>query len=506
HADRAGARAVPARHQRRPAPRRQPAPLLHHRGQGDALDTGRPRPAQGRRQARRRPAGSDPDRFDRRRAGGGRARGARGAAGPGRALAAAARHRRAALLRRPGIRRDREPAGTVRAHRLPPLAAGAGVPPRAAGLSAMDRGERALWAQADAALDLLLDLPPDARQARLQALALAPEVAARVRRLLAASDADGPLDRPPGRAVPEAATAPSLAGRQLGRWRLEQWLGEGGMAVVYRASSTSPPVGQQAAVKILSLGALARGGRERFLREQAVLARLRHPYIAALYEAGVDDDGTPWLAMVLVEGQRIDQWCQSRRLGLEARLDLVAQVAEALAYAHRHLVVHRDIKPSNVLVDEDGLVRLLDFGIGRELASDATRTRSCVLTPEYASPEQFAGHDSGTATDVYGLAALCYRLLAGSAPNPGAAAHARPPERPSACAARAPAGSPERGFAPRLRGDLDAVVLRGLDPDPAQRYPGVDAFVADLDNYRRRRPVRARTHSTGYRLRRFAQR
>ncbi|TYT26519.1 serine/threonine protein kinase [Luteimonas viscosa] len=374
----------------------------------------------------------------------------------------------------------------------------------------MDRQAREAWKAADAILDALLDLPLDQREAHLQALAPAPEVAARVRRLLAGSASEGPLDRPlppldPLEAL-EPATEPSLEGRRLGRWRLQELLGEGGMAVVYRAISAAPPLGQQAALKILSLAALARGGRERFLREQSVLARLRHPYIAALYEAGVDDDGTPWLAMALVEGQRIDQWCQARGLGLSARLDLVGQVAEALEYAHRNLVVHRDIKPSNVLVDEDGLVRLLDFGIGRELSSAATRTMQHALTPEYAAPEQFDGQDTGTAADVYGLAALTYRLLTGSAPHDALVVRAHSPERPSTRAAHAPAGSLERGFAPRLRGDLDAILLRGLAQDPAQRYPSVEALVADLRNYRARRPVRARAPSAGYRLRRFAQR
>ena len=373
----------------------------------------------------------------------------------------------------------------------------------------MDRQAGEAWQAADAIFDALLDLPPDRRAAHLAALDPPPAVAERVRRLLAVSAREGPLDRPPpviGAPEPgEPAAEPSLQGRRLGRWQLQARLGEGGMAVVYRATSATPPLGQQAALKILSLGALARGGRERFLREQSVLARLRHPYIAALYEAGVDDDGTPWLAMALVEGQRIDQWCQAQGLGLAARLDLVGQVSEALEYAHRNLVVHRDIKPSNVLVDEDGLVRLLDFGIGRELTSAATRTMQHALTPEYAAPEQFAGDDTGTAADVYGLAALTYRLLTGRAPHE-AAVRRGAPERPSTRAAQAPAGSLERGFAPRLRGDLDAILQRGLAEDPAQRYPSVEAFVADLRNYRARRPVRARAPSAGYRLRRFAQR
>lgn len=372
----------------------------------------------------------------------------------------------------------------------------------------MDPREREIWQAADAILDELLDLPQDQHEPRLQALCSDPEVSARVRRLLAGSARSGPLDHP---LAPQLAASEydhgALQGRQLGRWQLQDWIGEGGMAVVWRATSTVPPLGQQAAVKILSLGAMARGGRERFLREQSVLAGLRHPYIAPLYEAGVAEDGTPWLAMALVDGQRIDHWCNARALGLHARLDLIEQVADALAHAHRNLVVHRDIKPSNVMVDEDGLVRLLDFGIGRELSAAApTRTGLHALTPEYAAPEQIDGRDSGTAADVYGLAALTYRLLAGSAPHSHAGAGGHDLEAPSVRAARAPAGTPERGFATRLRGDLDAILQRALARDPADRYPGVEAFVADLRRHRSRRPVQARAPSAGYRLRRFVQR
>ncbi|MBB6065560.1 serine/threonine-protein kinase [Pseudoxanthomonas broegbernensis] len=374
----------------------------------------------------------------------------------------------------------------------------------------MDPRERQAWQAADAILDTLLDLPADARESHLRTLSHDPEVTARVRALLAGSQREGPLDRPlspPPDLGMEDAPPPSLRGRRLGRWTLEHWLGEGGMAVVWKATSAAPPLGQQAAVKILSLGALARGGHERFLREQSVLARLRHPYIVPLYEAGVGEDGTPWLAMALVEGQRIDQWCQSRRLDLPGRLDLVEQVGEALAHAHRNLVVHRDVKPSNVLVDEDGLVRLLDFGIGRELSAGApTHTRLCALTPEYAAPEQASGQDSGTAADVYGLAALTYRLLAGSPPNAQGRAAGQEPERASARASRMPRGSPERGFAARLRGDLDAVLLRALAQEPARRYTSVESFVADLRRYRARRPVQALAPRAGYRLRRFVQR
>jgi Serine/threonine protein kinase len=208
----------------------------------------------------------------------------------------------------------------------------------------LDGPERELWRRADALFDRLLDEPEHTRQSRLLELTDDPALRERVRRLLAAhARSSGPLDQPPPGLPPPAA---ALAGQRLGRWRLEEEIGRGGMAVVYRARAEDGAEGQLAAVKVLTLGSLARDGRERFLREQQALLRLRHPYIAALYDAGVSADGTPWLAMQLVEGEPIDRWCARHRLDVPARVRLLLQVCEALDYSHRNLVVHRDIKPS----------------------------------------------------------------------------------------------------------------------------------------------------------------
>src|SRR5690606_19351408 len=173
--------------------------------------------------------------------------------------------------------------------------------------------------------------------------------------------------------------AAALVGQRLGRWRLQEEIGRGGMAVVYRATAEDGAEGQVAAVKVLTLGSVARHGRDRFLQEQQALLRLRHPYIAALYDAGVSADGTPWLAMQLVEGEPIDRWCTRRGLDAAARVRLMLQVCAALDYSHRNLVVHRDIKPSNVLVDADGHVRVLDFGIARTLDGEGLALTSTAL-------------------------------------------------------------------------------------------------------------------------------
>jgi eukaryotic-like serine/threonine-protein kinase len=374
----------------------------------------------------------------------------------------------------------------------------------------VDARQQAAWREADRILDRLLDLAPEARAAALDAATDDPQVRLLARRLLAAhARRAGPLDAPPPAPEPVPAAADALAGTVLGRWRLLREIGRGGMATVYRAESVEVPVGRLAAVKVLSLGALAAGGRERFLREQQLLSRLRDPGIAPLYDAGVAADGTPWLAMMLVDGERIDAWCQARAAGLDARIGLLLQVAQALADAHRNLVVHRDIKPSNVLVDSGGHVRLLDFGIARlvdELDPERTTTAMRALTPQYAAPEQFAGAAPSTAMDVYGLGALAYRLLAGQPPQQaGHGAALLPPSRALRIDALGE-GLDARRWGRALRGDLDTVLLKALAAQPAQRYASVEALAEDLQRWLQRRPIRARAPGLGYRLQRLVAR
>ena len=373
--------------------------------------------------------------------------------------------------------------------------------------------EREAWRQADRILEQILDLPPAQRTQRLALLAPDMHLRQRVERLLAAhAGTSGPLEQPiPLALLPDVHHA--LTGRRLGRWRLLEEIGRGGMAVVYRAvADEGDAAGQQAALKVLSIGTLASDGRERFVHEQQALLRLRHPYLAQLYDTGVAEDGTPWLAMALVEGERIDAWCEQHGLGVEARVRLVSQVCGALAYAHRNLVIHRDIKPSNVLVDHDGHVRLLDFGIARladHAGDERTATAMRALTPEYAAPEQFAGALPSTTMDVYGLGALLYRLLAERPPRPRNGFDAGPPtERPSrAVQAAAHIPQPERRRrAQRLRGDLDTVVMKALAEKPENRYPSVEALAEDLRRWLAQRPVLAHPPSRRYRLGKFVAR
>jgi len=366
--------------------------------------------------------------------------------------------------------------------------------------------DEAGWRQADLVLDALLDLPDREREARLAALQLPPAVHERTMQLLAAHRrADGVLDEP----LPAGGPTETLRGRRLGRWIIEDEIGRGGMAVVFRARSAEQPVGQVAALKLLTLGALASDGLRRFREEQQLLARLRHPHIAALIDSGVSDEGTPWFAMTLVDGQRIDAWCQARRLDMRARVRLFLDVCAAVDHAHRNLIVHRDLKPSNVLVDDGGHVHLLDFGIARiAQAGDTTQTHKRALTPHYAAPEQFRGAVASTAMDVYGLGALLYAMLTGAPPRDRAAEPDAMPTLPSQAVGRGAelAGTELARARRELRGDLDAVILRALAPDPERRYPSVAALADELQRWLLGRPVEARVSSLGYRLRKFAQR
>src|SRR5690606_18331615 len=223
-----------------------------------------------------------------------------------------------------------------------------------------------------------------------------------------------------------------------------------------------------------------------------------------LIDSGVADDGTCWLAMPLVEGERIDQWCQARGLDARAIVQLYLQVCAAVAYAHRNLVIHRDLKPSNVLVDTDGNVHLLDFGIGQfaDVPAERTRTQWRALTPGYAAPEQLRGDPPTTAIDVYGLGALLHRLLTGR--TPGTTTTGTNTTRPSLLV-RSTADAYHRHYAP-LKNDLDLVLLKALAEEPERRYESVEAFTLDLRRWVDGQPVLAEKPRLVYRARKFVAR
>jgi serine/threonine protein kinase/tetratricopeptide (TPR) repeat protein len=255
------------------------------------------------------------------------------------------------------------------------------------------------------------------------------------------------------------------------------------MGAVYLAERADGEFQKRVAIKLIKRGMDTDEIIRRFRSERSILASLEHPHIARLYDGGVTDDGRPYLVMELVEGEPITAYCKARGLDTAQRLHLFRTVCDAVHFAHQNRVIHRDIKPSNILVTAGGEPKLLDFGVARLLAEDdtapQTRTGARILTPEYASPEQLRGEATGPASDVYALGAVLYELLAGRRP------------------------SPERGD---LRGDLDTITRKALEPDAAQRYASAQELGADVERHLNRLPIHARPASPGYRFSRYVRR
>ncbi|HET8624707.1 MAG TPA: serine/threonine-protein kinase, partial [Gemmatimonadales bacterium] len=388
-------------------------------------------------------------------------------------------------------------------------------------------GADALLPVLGALLDQVLDLQPADRESWLARLRVEhPVHAAELERLLAAEaelDARGFL--PDGAWDPETRGGRGLAGQRLGAWTVERPLGQGGMGTVWLARRSDGRFEGTAAVKILNLALLDPIGSERFRREGTMLARLSHPNIARLLDAGVTSGGQPYLVLEHVEGTRIDRYCDERRLTPVERIELFQQVLAAVAHAHANLLVHRDLKPSNILVATDGTVKLLDFGIAKLLedqgaggsaASTLTDLGGRALTPEYAAPEQLGGGPITTATDVYALGVLLYFLLAGRHPTGEGslttADHLKgildtPPPRLSAAVTGAEARASALERLRRLyAGDLDNIVAKALKKAPGERYPTVGAYAEDLRRYLDHQPVSARPDSLRYRAGKFVAR
>jgi eukaryotic-like serine/threonine-protein kinase len=394
------------------------------------------------------------------------------------------------------------------------------------------------WEEVDALFQAVLTRPPEERESCLRELCTDPEIASAVSRLLASTgEATGFLESVelPGGEDEAGADAQEI-GRIVGRHRLVEVLGRGGTGTVYRAVRVDGDFDQHVAIKILRRGLDTDDVLARFRAERRILASLSHPHIGQLHDGGATEDGRPYLVMELVEGQPITEYCDSRRLDVDARLRLFAQVARAVQYAHRNLVVHRDLKPSNILVTQDGTPKLLDFGIAKLLddaadAVDAVHTRTGLrpMTPAYASPEQIAGDPITTASDVYQLGLLLYEMLAGRRPfaaaraatggaagsaagggvPPSEAILAPVPGRPdTAHAARIAElrGTDPRRLTRRLRGDLDTIVLSAIRREPDRRYASVEQFSGDIENYLKGLPVAAQPDTWRYRMGRRVRR
>lgn len=324
----------------------------------------------------------------------------------------------------------------------------------------------------------------------------------------------------------------SLAGQTVGAYQLISPIGQGGMGTVWLAERSDGRFDRRVAIKFLNF-AVARTGAERFKREGRILARLAHPHIAQMIDAGVSSSAQPYLVLEYCEGEHIDRYCDRERLEIDARIQLFLDVLSAVAHAHSNLIVHRDIKPSNVIVGSDGDAKLLDFGIAKLLADDGAPAATLLtiesgagLTPHFAAPEQISGGAITTATDVYSLGVLLYILLSGRHPaGPGphspadlvkAITETEPPRASDAATLSGAGGdtaavASNRAATPdklrrQLRGDLDTIVAKALKKIPEERYPSVTAFADDLRRYLNHEPIKARPDTPGYRAAKFLRR
>lgn len=304
----------------------------------------------------------------------------------------------------------------------------------------------------------------------------------------------------------------------FGPYRILGVLGEGGMGVVYLAERGD--LGNQVAIKVLRDAWLSPSRRERFAREQRTLAQLNHPSIAQLYDADTLPDGTPWFVMERVDGVALTEYCGKHQCSLEERLQLFRSVCEAVQYAHSNAVIHRDLKPSNILVKNDGTIRLLDFGIAKQMEGldvpiDQTRTGLRLMTPAYASPEQIRGDRVGIQTDVYSLGVILYELLTGQLPfdlsnlTPAEAATViteHEPGKPSVAAKRTAATARIPPVRNASWSDIDVLCLTAMHKEPQRRYSSVEALIRDVGHFLAGEALEARADALGYRIGKFVRR
>ena len=394
----------------------------------------------------------------------------------------------------------------------------------------MDALDKQRWIALSPLLDELLDLEGPDRVRRLEEIragdvAMAEHLEALLARDEALND-DGFLEQPAAEAlqgpVPSAVPPLDLRGESLGPYELEREIGQGGMGAVWLASRADGRFEGQVAVKFLKSGLFGKGDSGRFEREGQILARLSHPNIARLLDAGVHNGHQPYLVLEYVDGLPIDRYCQLNALDVESRIQLFLDVLAAVAHAHSRLILHRDLKPSNILVTHDGQVKLLDFGIAKLLddathsgaATELTQRAGSAFTPQYAAPEQVQQADVTTATDVYALGVLLYQMLGGRHPTADdtqthldrlRAVVELVPKRLSDVA-RDQLDPVIARQAKLLRGDLDTIVGKALKKKPSDRYANAESMAVDLRHWLAHEPITARPDTRFYVLGRFVRR
>lgn len=370
-----------------------------------------------------------------------------------------------------------------------------------------------LWRQVSPYLDEALELEPDARGPWLATLEKAqPQVARELRELLtlhAANRASGFLERSP------LCDEVSLIGQKLGAYTIERLLGRGGMGSVWLGRRSDNKFEGQAAIKLLERRGLGKHAATQIRHEANLLARLSHAHIARLFDAGVRENGQPYLILEYVEGEPIDNYCQSRHLLLSTRLRLFLDVLDAVAHAQAQLIVHGDLKPSNVLVTHDGVAKLLDFGVAA-LHTEGFSYADAIspqggpraLTPGFAAPEQLRGEPVSAAADVYALGVLLHTLVTGQHPFGSQGSTSTQLVRATLAddpptASTLVANPVERR---RVRGDLDAIITRALDREPSRRYAMAADLAADIRRFLGNFPVHARRATRAYVAQKFIQR
>jgi eukaryotic-like serine/threonine-protein kinase len=336
------------------------------------------------------------------------------------------------------------------------------------------------WERAQDLFDQAAALPKPERSAFLDKNCADPELRQVVLDLLAEADSQ-PADLISQIVTPDAVNI-DRTGQLIGAYRIEREIGRGGMGEVFVATRIDKEFEHRVALKVVRRGLAIDEILGRFRQERQILARLDHANIVRLLDGGSTPDGLPYLAMDYVEGIPITEYCEKHKLDTKARVRLLLPVCDAVAHAHRHLVVHRDLKPANILVTEEGIPKLLDFGIAKliETSEEATQTAFRPLTPDYASPEQVSGAPITTATDIYQTGAVLLRVVSGKKPNQIAGT--------------------------KLPGELDNIIHRAMHADPERRYASAQELAEDLQRYLENRPVLARRDSLAYQLRKWVQR
>lgn len=378
------------------------------------------------------------------------------------------------------------------------------------------------WEKINLVMEKIFAIEPNARKDFLKNTDLDEETLDEIRSLLAFEDEAEDFmslsanDISDKILLPDEFKQTSLIGLKIGVYEIKQELGLGGMGAVYLGERTDGKFSQKVAIKMLRREFNIERIRGHFRREREIQAKLVHPNIAALLDAGTTDDNIPYLVMEYVEGIQIDKFCSENNLELNERLKLFNKVCEAVSFAHQNLVIHRDIKPSNIIITNEGQPKLLDFGISKLIdesgENSKTITQIGAMTPEFASPEQIKGESVTTATDIYSLGVVLFKLLTGTMPHDATDLSnselfqeitQAQPTTPSAAADTNPQSAIR---SPQLKGDLDNIILKALRKEPERRYRTVEQFSADLWRFIDNLPVTARPATFSYQASKFYQR